>query len=756
MIRRAALGGLLTAALAAPAAAAGGEELRLRLVRLELAGQTAAELRLVDQALGEDEAGARGLGLDYLRAALLDAARHDDEAARAFATALAGDPDLARYARLRLAAVNARLGHPEVAAGLVATLLGHDPPAPLVRPAIELLGAAIAGGGDCRVLSGIDARAFAAPDRRRLQIALAECDLRGGDAERGTRRLVELLRDRADDDVALEAAARVAALPAPQADGSVALLLGMAFHHNREFARSSAYLEPQLQRLGALGPGSAREFEARYALARNYFWTGQYRAAALAFAALAQINAEAGERAKTLYQSGRSLELLGDWNAAAATFARAVAADPQGDNAPYALFAALRIEWRSGHEAQALAWLETLGRERRWRQVAARARLFLASSDLVRGRADRAARWLDLAAIDGADVDEVAYWRGRLEELRGHPAEAARAYAETLAARPDGLLAHAARARLRVEPLSSAAKLLGERLARSSRPADLLEGWLLLGDDAAHGQAARQALSRALAADPRSRPFLFLAEVPPERWPLWRANLRTPEERMLALGLWQEGGPAMLRHFPLSSPDLGFTAARLLASAGETRRALDVALALLHRAPRDLPRMLLPAEFRQLLYPYPYRTAIETEARRWRIDPHLLAALLREESGFDPRARSTAAAHGLAQFVLPTARELSAQIGYPPPSVADLERPAVSIALGAAYLAQLERGLHGAAEAVAAYNAGEPQAALWRTYCFGRDADEYYTKVTFQETRGYLADVMASRDQYDELYRRQR
>ena len=212
----------------------------------------------------------------------------------------------------------------------------------------------------------------------------------------------------------------------------------------------------------------------------------------------------------------------------------------------------------------------------------------------------------------------------------------------------------------------------------------------------------------------------------------------------------------MLRHFPLGSPDLAFTAVRLLERGGEPRRALDTALALLQRAPRDLPRLLLPAELRQLLQPYPFRATIETEARRWAIDPHLLAAVLREESGFDPRARSTAAAHGLAQFVLPTARLLAGQIGYPPPSVADLERPAVAIALGAAYLAQLQRALHGAVQAVAAYNAGEPQAALWRAYCIGRDDDEYYTKVAFQETRSYVADVMASRDQYDELYRRER
>lgn len=756
MTRRPPLAALLVALLSGWSTTAGAEDLRLRLVQLELRGQSTAALRLAEQELRRDEAAARTLGLDYLRAHLLEVAGRTDEAARAFAAALGGSPDLAPYARLRLAAVNARLGHPEVAAGLLATLLGRDPPPPLVRPAVASLRASIAGGGDCRVLGGIDARRFAALERRRLELALAECDLRGGDAAKAMHRLVQLLDDDATDDVALEAAERVAALPADQAGGRVALLLGMAFHHNRDFARSSGFLEPELRRMGGLALAGPSGYEARYALARNHFWTGQYRAAALAFEELAQTSSEPAQRGQALYQSGRSLELLGEWSAASATFARAFQVDPSGENAPFALFAALRIEWRSGHEPAALGFMDQLGRERRWRQVAARAALFLVASDLIRGRADRAETWLERAVSGAADADEVAYWRGRLEELRGRPDAAAHAYAEALAARPYGLLAHAARQRLRTEPLASAAKLLGERLAASRRPEDLLAAWLLLGDDSARGEAARQTLSKVLESDPKARPFLFLTVVPAERWPLWSETLRSPEERFLALGLWHEGATALLKHFPLSSPGLGFTAVRLLGDAGETRRSLDAALALAQRAPRGLPRMLLPVEFRRALDPYPFRATIEAESRRWGIDAQLLAALLREESGFDPRARSASAAHGLAQFVLPTARELGSRIGYVKITVADLERPEVSIALGAAYLAELERRLHDSAEAVAAYNAGEPQAVLWRAYCYSREPEEFFTKVNFQETRGYIADVLAGRDQYAELYGRRR
>ena len=53
---------------------------------------------------------------------------------------------------------------------------------------------------------------------------------------------------------------------------------------------------------------------------------------------------------------------------------------------------------------------------------------------------------------------------------------------------------------------------------------------------------------------------------------------------------------------------------------------------------------------------------------------------------------------------------------------------------------------------LAAYNAGEDQAALWRSYCLSDDTAEYLTKVGFRETRGYLRKVLRSRARYRELY----
>jgi soluble lytic murein transglycosylase len=135
------------------------------------------------------------------------------------------------------------------------------------------------------------------------------------------------------------------------------------------------------------------------------------------------------------------------------------------------------------------------------------------------------------------------------------------------------------------------------------------------------------------------------------------------------------------------------------------------------------------------------------------VPPTLLASIVREESRYDRFALSPAAARGLTQFTLPTARRIAADIDLPRLDPEDLYRPEIALALGAAYLAALLKDFNGAAHVtVAAYNAGEPQAALWRSYCFSPEMEEFFTKVTFQETRNYLRKVLTSRAHYDELW----
>ena len=81
-----------------------------------------------------------------------------------------------------------------------------------------------------------------------------------------------------------------------------------------------------------------------------------------------------------------------------------------------------------------------------------------------------------------------------------------------------------------------------------------------------------------------------------------------------------------------------------------------------------------PELFRQLLYPLPWADRIFRSSATRGTDPHLLAAVIREESRFDARVVSAASARGLGQFVFSTAQRPSARASTPSGSLAPPRR----------------------------------------------------------------------------------
>ncbi len=723
---------------------------RPALVELQVQGRQQEALARVDRELAGRPSQAYAWGLDYLRGNILVRLGRRDDAVDAFSAALGHTPRLGFYAYYHLALAAERTGHPEVAAGLIATAIQNEPTTPLLGEAVILLARSLDRGGDCRLLQGVAPAKMADPARRRLLVAQAACAERAGRPARARNLLLSLLEKDQKDEAARLAAERLLSLAAAGERGRLKRLVGLTLLQNRDFGRALLTLADGLD-----GKETAHEaFETRYAMARAHFWQGHFAHAAVLFGDLATASGNREERAAALFQRGRAYELLGHWKTASADFRRAYLASPGGEWAPAALFSALRLEWRSGEEQAAVELYGLLGTRPGWHPQASRAALFLAASDIVRGRRERAGAWLDRAGAYGGKDDqlEVAYWRGRLAELKGDVRSAIAEY--LTAARADLLhpLAQAAMARLAAPPLARAALAEGRRLAASSRPDDLLAAWILLGEREGGSNAWRR-LREALAGDQAAEPYLRLAQVPTERWPLWRLPADRPQELLLGLGLFSEGATAVRQDFPPDEPSLGFTGAVLLAAAGETSRALALAETIRQRAPERLPLAMQPSAFQTLLYPLPFRETIEQQARRRGLDPHLLAAAIREESRFDPLALSPAAARGLAQLVLPTARGLAGRLGFGPLTAEDLYRPEVSIALGADYLARLLKSAGGAAPlAVCAYNAGEAEVRLWRSYCYSSEGEELFTKIAFEETRTYLRRVLASQVEYARLY----
>ena len=216
---------------------------RIELVEHQIRHDAEAALSRLEQLLDEDPAAARAMGLDYLRGHLLLRLDRQEEALQAFAKAMATTPELEPWGRFRLALEQERLGHPEVAAGLVATLLGSTPPKSLMAPAVDLLERTLSKGGDCRLLRGLRQLRLRTRERRRLELARARCDRRQGRAEPASERLLKLLDQDTEDDTALVAAQRLSREVKPSSpDARKLLLIGLSFYHHREFEIATRYL----------------------------------------------------------------------------------------------------------------------------------------------------------------------------------------------------------------------------------------------------------------------------------------------------------------------------------------------------------------------------------------------------------------------------------------------------------------------------------------------------------------------------------
>lgn len=150
----------------------------------------------------------------------------------------------------------------------------------------------------------------------------------------------------------------------------------------------------------------------------------------------------------------------------------------------------------------------------------------------------------------------------------------------------------------------------------------------------------------------------------------------------------------------------------------------------------------------ECLYPTPYQTAVGQSAATHGVEPSMIYAVMRQESGFHPTVESPAAACGLMQIIEPTGRSLAADLDVAF-SRASLLTPSYNVNLGAAYLAKLLRRFDGhLALAAGAYNAGPAALARWLQTGQDLPLDVFVGRIIYEETRTYVQRVLANWARY--------
>jgi soluble lytic murein transglycosylase len=392
------------------------------------------------------------------------------------------------------------------------------------------------------------------------------------------------------------------------------------------------------------------------------------------------------------YRRARVLVRLGDPTAptALSDFAQRY---PTDSAAPGALYILADLLDDRNDAAGAARWYGELITKYPTDSRASLARFRLAARAEAAGQVDSAAR-LYQAEVDAAGAQRTAarFWLGKTARVRGDSSEARGIWIAL--AREDSLGYYGMRARQEagLGPLA----FIAPPPAVPTPPATLaglarIDTLLLAGLD-----------SEALA------------EV--------RVVLARPPQELEALLAWSEG--LGLRGYGSAAVRLGWQASAL--------------------APGDV-RVV------RAIFPWPNRAAVEAEAEEFGVDARLLAALVRQESTFDPEALSSAGARGLAQLLPSTAAILARGLDvtfYPE----WITVPDLNLHLGAAHLAELLKRFGRVDAAIAAYNAGPTPVRRWLTREGADDPDRFIELIPYPETRGYVRTLLRNRELYRALY----
>ena len=501
--------------------------------------------------------------------------------------------------------------------------------------------------------------------------------------------------------------------------------------------------------------------ELEFALGRSYFGAERYAEAQNVYLRGARATPDAAQKATFFWHAARAAQLRGDDKLAEQLMTASISVKGNFPSTKAALTQRLRTRLRQRRFAEGAGDLALLRRMAGNERTILDGALAYAVGMLAAGNTTAAISALEsvpAALRDDYDDAEVAYWRARALEQRD-PAASFRAYLQVLRSKAPSHFAYFAR--MRLDSPALAPKLAGELTLRESQVAKLVASKQF--DLARRIQTDRILLSsrdrenqlKKLADIYRQIPaYREVLELKPESLPRFpEVDADDSSSLLMAMGLHDEAVPAIEKRWGLRPAAAALTRSHALNLGGASKQSIYAIEVMMKAVPEDFHPDLLPDLVRRLLYPRYFYGFIASDAKRYEADPTLVLSIMREESRFNPRAKSQAAARGLLQFIITTARDIGRDVGLVDVDPEDLYDPRVIIRLGAKYISELGKEFGGNRYHVAgAYNAGPKQVALWKRLQAAPGDDYFLTAVNFDETKHYVRKVMNSYKRYHAIY----
>ena len=151
--------------------------------------------------------------------------------------------------------------------------------------------------------------------------------------------------------------------------------------------------------------------------------------------------------------------------------------------------------------------------------------------------------------------------------------------------------------------------------------------------------------------------------------------------------------------------------------------------------------------------PVPFSDEIEVYSKMYGLDPYLVAAIIKTESGFDKDVISSMGAVGLMQIMPSTGEWIARQLNIENFSIDMLKNKDVNIEMGCWYLNYLKGQLKHRNEILAAYNGGIGNVFKWlQDPRYSEDGEVVHT-IPFIETVNYIEKVVVVYNEYIDLYK---